>query len=142
MQGAPKGNKFAEKWTEENVTKILKKMKRKAIEDKVPFIGIIFRDMGYYRELWHYWKTKFKENEKVFNLIKNIEGIIEANLVESGLYGDTNNTMSIFVLKAHHNWKDKHFIDMDAKVDNEVKIPDDQLLKLVPEIEEHIKNNG
>ena len=135
------GNKYAEKWTEEKVLEKLEHIHERVINEKIPFVGIIFRDMGLYRELWYHWKKRFQDNSKVINLIKKIEENLEANIVESGLYGKTNNTMSIFVLKAHYGWKDKQYIDAEVSGSNTIELSVEEIKDNFEMIEQKIKEN-
>src|SRR6056297_474812 len=135
------GNKYAEKWTEEKVLEKLEHIHERVINEKIPFVGIIFRDMGLYRELWYHWKKRFQDNSKVINLIKKIEENLEANIVESGLYGKTNNTMSIFVLKAHYGWKDKQYIDAEVSGSNTIELSVEEIKDNFEMIEQKIKED-
>lgn len=104
-----KGNKFAEKWTVETVQPILDKMLvaiRKKGNKYITIIGL-FCDFGLYRDLWAYWRNKFSDNEDVFRAIKGIEAHFESILAEKALSGDHNTTMSIFLLKNNHGYRDQ-----------------------------------
>lgn len=105
--GAPKGNKNAEKWTEETVLVELEIMKAHCTKNKSVFIGSALSQLGYGHQLWSEWTNKFKDTKIVFDTIKNIEKLIESNLVEGGVKGDFNSTMTIFTLKNKHGWQDK-----------------------------------
>jgi len=101
-------NKYAEKWTLDTSIKFLDES-LKTLQDSpdMNFIGTLAVKMGIYREIYPYLLNKFGHNHHVFNTLKQINSIIESRLVEKGIKGDTNPTMTIFTLKNNHSWTDK-----------------------------------
>ncbi|MCA9368211.1 hypothetical protein KC887_08230, partial [Candidatus Kaiserbacteria bacterium] len=68
-----------------------------------------------YPQIWSYWLEKFADDPEVFEAIKRIEGKMENKVVKNALKGDANATMSIFVLKNKHDWKDKTEADVNVR---------------------------
>lgn len=100
---APKGNKNAEKWTEQESKKLVDSV-LDYVENTADcyFIGEAVTSLGEYRELWNYISKKFD-----FHTIKKVESILESRLVKAGLTNSTNPAMTIFTLKNNYNWTDK-----------------------------------
>ncbi len=104
---AKKGNKTAEKWTREQVIPLLAKIEKEAEKASCLYIGTALVAVKLYKEIWSYWKDKFKDDDDVFQPIKRIEQMFEAKLFAGGLKGELNPTTVIFGLKNNHDWKDK-----------------------------------
>lgn len=104
---APKGNKYAEKWTEETVLEKLSEIEVYAKKQTTLWLGSALVKAGLYFDVWDYWKTKFKDNAKVFRTTKKIEAIFQDRLFSKALNGDVNSTVAIFGLKNNHGWTDK-----------------------------------
>lgn len=109
--GAPKGNKNAEKWTEETVLEAVVLVYEYCKNHKTPFLGIALNALDFSAQRWSEWTKKFSDNKVVLESIKKTETLIEANLVEGGMKGDFNSTMAIFTLKNKHGWRDKKEVD-------------------------------
>lgn len=128
------GNNFAEKWTEEVTIKKLEEIEQYAIDNQCFFLGQMLVHFKLYRDWWSYIKDKYSQNSNVLRFIKNIEYLCETNLVEKGVNGETNATMTIFTLKNHHNYTDG--VTMIANTDNKgnnidlKKYTDDELRTL------------
>ena len=108
---APKGNKNAEKWTEKTVLKILDAMYGEAIGGGIYHINALIEAHNLYPEIWSVWTNKFKDNKIVFQAIKKVEGILEKTIVTDAIKGETNATMSIFLLKNKYGYKDKQEVE-------------------------------
>lgn len=120
--GAPEGNKFAEKWTRDEVLTRLWDMEITAKEEDCLYIGTLLVKYNLYKEIWSYWKDKFKDDDEVFQPIKKIEQVFENKLFSGGLTAKYNPAIVIFGLKNNHKWTDQP----QATVDDEKK----QLLPL------------
>lgn len=111
--GAPKGNKNAEKWTEEEAIKIYNEAISLTTGEKAKeydFIGEIARDLGISRDIFTYLKGKFKEVEHLHKLlISNLE----ANCFTHVKKGDINTAAGIINLKSNHDWTDR--VDQTSK---------------------------
>ena len=108
---APKGNNNAEKWTQDQAVEFADSVLNYVKENKnCLFIGEAVTELGYYRTLWNYISEKFD-----FDTIKRVESILESRLVNSGLSGDSNATMTIFTLKNNYKWTDRQEIDHTTK---------------------------
>lgn len=104
---APKGNKFAEKWTEETVLVELQAIQKEAKKNTCHYLGTALSRRDLYPQIWSDWKTKFKKSKQVSEAIKAIESKLESKLFEKALSGDVNTTAAIFGLKNNHGWTDK-----------------------------------
>lgn len=122
---APKGNKFAEKWTEETVLKMLSEIEKHAKKHTTLWLGSALVKVGLYMEIWDYWKTKFKDNDEVFQPIKKIEAIFQDRLFSKALNGDVNSTVAIFGLKNNHKWTDRQETTIKGDNDAPLVIIDD-----------------
>lgn len=106
-KGGQPGNTNAEKWTEEVVRANLAVMLDMAKSSNYRTIGKLCLDNDLSPFHWSEWALKFKGNSFVLQAIKEIERIVEANLVEQAMDGNANSTMAIFTLKNKHGWEDK-----------------------------------
>lgn len=114
--GAPIGNKNAEKWTEKKALKLGNDLidwlnaKDEEGEDKgnIFFKEFLVIENDLYQEIIDYLCEKYK---LFFNLIKRAKAIQETKLVKFGLADRLQTTMAIFVLKNHHDYKDRKEID-------------------------------
>lgn len=122
---APKGNKNAEKWTEETVLKQLAEIEKHANKRTTLWLGSALVKVGLYMDIWDYWKTKFRENEVVFRSIKAIEAIFQDRLFTEALKGDVNSTVAIFGLKNNHGWTDKQETTIKGDSEKPLVIIDD-----------------
>ena len=114
MYESLRGNKNAEKWTENEVIGLLS-----AIYDKVKAENCYFVLQAIKGKLtkaqWDYFVEKYKDNQSVFGIIKNIQATCECNLVEAMLTGKVKETGSIFLLKAKYGYIDKQQIEHEHK---------------------------
>lgn len=120
--GAPKGNKFAEVWTEDTALNFLDKVKTYIGENKKEFHlqGIVV-ECGGYPELWAYLANKFSNIPNVFNTIKGIEILLEKRIVNATISGEAKSAaMAIFYLKNKHGYKDKteQDVNLNANLKN------------------------
>lgn len=104
---APEGNKFAEKWTRDEVLTLLWDMELTAKEEDCLYIGTLLVKYNLYKEIWSYWKDKFKDDDEVFQPIKKIEQVFESKLFSGGLTAKYNPAIVIFGLKNNHKWTDQ-----------------------------------
>lgn len=110
------GNKAAEKWTIDEALKLgndlINWLKEK--DDEGNDKGHIFYEEflcienDYYVELISYLCEKFVPFS---NLIKKAKKIQELKLIKFGVADRLQATMTIFVLKNHHDYKDKVIVD-------------------------------
>ena len=114
------GNKVAEKWTLEEAMKIgydlIAWMKEKDVngEDKgnIFYADFLCIENDYYEDLIGYLCKKFKP---FLDLIKKAKEIQELKLVKFGVADRLQPAMTIFVLKNHHNYKDKQELETTNK---------------------------
>ena len=112
---APKGNTYAEKWTEKEAKSFFDDALALIEEKKeVLFIGTIANELGVDRHTFDYLIGKFPEKKVFATIKKKIQSIIESRTYEKALGGNLNATMAIFGLKNNHGWKDR--TEQDVKV--------------------------
>ena len=112
------GNNAAEKWTEETVMPYLDRIKEYSKEPKCYWLGSALVKEGLYKDIWSYWKEKFKDNEYVLLSIKAIDLIFEDKLYGNSLMGNYNPATAIFGLKNNYDWKDKQEIEQTHHIDD------------------------
>ncbi len=135
------GNTFNLKWTLNEIEKNVKLIRDYIFEDtkgkKCMFIGeaiaevSIKNKLNLYRKLWYHWQDVLKtsigcksEDESdetkdhraiVLNTIENIDNVIESRLVSGGIKGQTNSTITVFVLKnSKRGWNDQQNVDLTS----------------------------
>lgn len=114
---APKGNKNAESWTENEAVKfinealVLSKRKcdyivsGKSIKGyEFDFLGEIARELESYIDVFDYLCDKFPELKKVKN---NIKSNCEANCFSNSKKGIIKEATAIVNLKSNHGWTDR-----------------------------------
>ena len=129
MAGAPKGNKNAEKWTEETVLKAIEKVHQYNLDNEWNYhLGGALIECDLYPELWSRMAEKFKDNPIVCQAIKKAEYFLESRIINSTMSGVAKSAaMAIFYLKNKHDYKDKSEVDqrMDLNMTwNETKTYD------------------
>ena len=101
------GNKNAEKWTESKLLPLLGDMRLYAIENESYAIVSVLVNFNLYAEWWSMMTNKFYENENVSKAIKEVECIIEKNIIQNTMTGDAKSAaMAIFLLKNKFGYKD------------------------------------
>ena len=121
---APKDNKNAEKWTEEEAiafmeTALLMSMQKntalnKAGEDieidsyKFDFIGEICRELNTYKEQLTYLANKFNSCKTIHN---HILSTLEANCFYNSKKGNIKEATAIVNLKSNYKWTDRQQTD-------------------------------
>lgn len=100
-----KGNKAAEKWTEERALalgyELLEWMKQPM---NIFFEEFLIIENDYYAELIAYLSSKFPSFLKVIDRAKKIQ---ELKLQKHATLKDTDTGMTKFILINRHDWKDK-----------------------------------
>lgn len=100
-----KGNKAAEKWTEEKALalgyELLEWMKQPM---NIFFEEFLIIENDYYAELIAYLSSKFPSFLKVIDRAKKIQ---ELKLQKHATLKDTDTGMTKFILINRHDWKDK-----------------------------------
>lgn len=137
-----------DKWTAEKVTEVVQQID-KMVKNKpeIIFIGEVFENLPYYRQLWSEWACNFKDNEFISDTIKKVDSILEGRVASGAMRNKLNASMSIFNLKNNYGWKD----EFHNKNEDTVRITDmddkksDALIKKyeteqLEEIEKEIKN--
>ena len=105
MAGAPKNNKNAEKWTEEEALNLFDEAIEMASSNSdYDFIGEVARDLGTYREIFVYLKDKFNSCKHKYKLLVSN---LEANCFSHTKKGEINTAVGIVNLKSNHGWTDR-----------------------------------
>lgn len=105
MAGAPKNNKNAEKWTEEEAIKLFDEaIDMAGANSDYDFIGEVARDLGTYRDIFTYLKDKFKSCKPLYKLLSQN---LEANCFSHTKRGDINTAVGIVNLKSNYGWTDR-----------------------------------
>lgn len=105
MAGAPKNNKNAEKWTEEEALNLFDEAIDMASSNSdYDFIGEVARDLGTYREIFVYLKDKFTSCKHKYKLLVSN---LEANCFSHTKKGEINTAVGIVNLKSNHGWTDR-----------------------------------
>jgi hypothetical protein len=100
------GNQYAAKWTLEDAQKLIHDIHAYVVGTEKCFsLAKACSYLGYYETLLDYLNRRFEALD--FEPIKKAKEVIKARLIEKGLTGDNQSTMSIFILKNNHDMKDK-----------------------------------
>lgn len=115
---AAKGNKYAEKWTEETALEFISKVHQYNIDHKDNYhLGLALIENDGYPDLWAYLAKTFAENDKVFRALKQVEQYLESRIINSTISGEAKSAaMAIFYLKNKHGYVDKQ--ELDGKLYN------------------------
>lgn len=113
---APKGNKNAEVWNEKTVLAAVDRMYQHLQEKpNIYHINALLRSEKLTSQKWSEWTKKFAGNKIVLESLKKVEDALEERIVTDAIKGETNPTMSIFLLKNKYGFKDKQEIDTTIK---------------------------
>lgn len=104
---AKKGNKYAEKWTKNEVMKMINAVYVYSQNNSTFYLNTALRQFELYADIWRHWKQRFEEDFEVIRAIKRVEDLIQENLYNGALVNRFNPTMAIFGLKNNWGWKDK-----------------------------------
>ncbi len=119
-EGGQPGNKNAEKWTEQIAldlgNELINWIK---LDDNIFFEDFLYIVKDLHPNIIGYLSKKYKS----FNeLLKRSKKIQELKLVKLGIKDKLQPAMTIFVLKNHHNYKDKQEITADITTTGPKKI--------------------
>ena len=114
MYDGLKGNKNAEKWTEENVIAILSDVYAKSEADDCYLMEKAYKGLLTVSN-WDYLQLKYKDNATVLGIIKGIKDNCKLNLTQAMLQGKVKETASIFLLKAIYGLVDKQVTEIEHK---------------------------
>ena len=104
----------AEKWSLHIVWNVLGLIKEDAENGKIYYIGMALARRGGYKQLWKYWKKKFRNNEDITERMLMIESIIEAKLVQAVMDKKVPAGIAMFILKHKYGWNES---ELDEPVD-------------------------
>ena len=113
MASYNKGNKFAQKWTEETTLNKLNEVLTYCKNNPKNYhLGYALIECDVYPEWWSYIANTYEDNDNVFKAIKKVEVLLEQRIINSTLTGDIKSAaMAIFYLKNKHGYKDKQEVD-------------------------------
>lgn len=116
------GNKNAEVWDLDSVTKMLSDIKDFLLNNIGLYtIGSALTEFNLYTQWWSEMKDKFIKDKSVSDTIKNIESIIEQRIVNDTMTGDAKSaTFSIFLLKNKFGYVDKQESNLTFKNDFDI----------------------
>ena len=138
-EGGQPGNTNAEKWTEEKATEVGDALLAWYTESET---NLFFKDFllenGYYKDLIEYLSNKF---ESFSDVIKKAQEWQELRLVKWGVLGKLNQTMTIFVLKNHHGYRDEHGLRLTKGTGLE-NLTDEQLTGEILQLTTDLGLNG
>ena len=104
-----KGNKAAEKWTEEKLLKIAHDLLKWQEEKET---NIFFKEFLLKHDLYGDFLSNMQDKYNSFNvLIKKARKVQEQKVVKWAMANKLNVTMAIFFLKNHHGYKDKSEVE-------------------------------
>lgn len=137
----PKGNKNAEKWTEETTLKAIERIHKYNVKNKKNYhLGLSIIETGLYPQWWSEMATKFKENNLVSESIKKAEAFLEARIINSTMSGEARGqAMAIFYLKNKHDYKDKTETDITSKGESIIPQSPEERQKEIEELIEEAK---
>lgn len=103
----PNGNKYAEKYTRDEVLDKIELVKEKLIKGSVSSIHKAYISEGIYSTLVAYWKNdRFKNDEDVLYAIKEVSEIGHELLRGNMLEGTVNATAAIWIDKTVYKTKE------------------------------------
>lgn len=107
---APIGNTNNKKWEAHNAQELINDV-AEYVKNREDCFSLAYAcsDLGYYETILYHFKDNIEGVD--FEPIKNAKEIIKARLINNGVKGETNATMSIFVLKNNHGMKDRTEIE-------------------------------
>lgn len=127
-----KGNKNAEKWTEEEAisffnqsliltekTEQITKGEKKVTAYTYHFLGEIARDLDEPRDLFTDLKDKFKDHSEIPALYRKLKRNVEANCFTDTKKGLIKEGIGIVNLKSNYGWTDR----IEEKHKGEINIP-------------------
>ena len=126
MYDGLKGNKNAEKWTEENVIAILSDVYARSEQPDCYLQELAYRGT-ITKSNWDYLQVKFKDSKTVLGILKSIKDNCRINLTQAMLHGQVKETASIFLLKAIYGLVDKQVIETEHKgsININLQLPDE-----------------
>jgi len=109
--GAPKNNKNAEKWTEQDAINLFNSaIELTSGDSQFDFIGEVAKELNVYRDIFVYLKDRFDSCKPLY---KKLVSNVEANCYSHGKRGEINTAMAIVNLKSNHGWTDR--VDTTSK---------------------------
>lgn len=117
MIGSNKGNKYAQKWTEEKAEQFCDSVFDELVKNKkIHTVNAACVAVGSYETQLHYLEDIYPDNKQVFESLKKIKSIAKERLTERALNNECNATMAIFILKCNHDMVDKQTIEHHGAV--------------------------
>jgi len=98
---------------------MLELFKKQVKDENIFYIGDLMMRNDFSAWKWASWKGR---DEKVDSMMRDIEEMIETNLVLAVSKGQLKETFGIFTLKSKHKWIDRQQIEHDVKGSLEINI--------------------
>lgn len=101
-----RNGKTYEKWTEEEVHKVLDELEEWLMDEESN--NIFFKDFLFKKRLYVDWIRYVSDSYvSVSERLANIKAVQEHKLVSGGVYGKTNAPMTKFILQANYGYTEK-----------------------------------
>lgn len=126
--GGQPGNKNALKWSDSDLIQIGEELLKWMNQDQNIWFEKFLMSKGLYRD----FVSDRAENCKSFaELIKKAKQMQEARIAEFALHNKINTTMSIFLLKNNHGYRDRQEHSHSAQGGLNVIVSDDSVKKKI-----------
>jgi hypothetical protein len=131
--GAPKNNKFGEKWSLERATKLFEDALEIANNNaELMFFTELAKFQKVYEDIYTYLPDeRFPESKELRSLKKEIKSIFRDRILQAALLNKANPAIAIFIMKNNYDMADKKEMDVTSageKIESNVF--------LLPEIDE------
>lgn len=156
------GNNFALKWSLTEIEKKVKELMELLTEskegEKIIYIGEALSNVGLYKDAWAYFSKVVQEpigckaedeskgsrdkREDVFRMIKKVEDLMQARLVEKALGRKVSTPMAIFILK-NQGWSDQQQHDITTGGEKIESVPTELRVRVINSNEKiHFNEDG
>jgi len=115
---APKGNKFAEKWTRDQALDLAKKA-LEIVSDEHFYISDVAEQCETYREFFFYILEKFNDDQEVFNTIKRMSNKCESIVAKKTGDGKIAQALGIFILKSYHGLTETSKLNVEGSMNTD-----------------------
>lgn len=116
---AIKKNKYAEKWTKEEVLSVMYKA-LKSVNEDCYYLSEVCLASGVYPEWISRMLKKFQDDEQVCQAIKKMQLKCESMITRKTGKGDIVPSLGIFILKSYHNLVETSRVEQ--KVEQEINL--------------------
>ena len=85
---------------------------------EIYFVGQLFIGKPYTRQRFSEWMEKFKDDQKISDILEKINEVLEARLWAGGLHGILNAGMTKFLLVNKHGAREMQKVEVTGKMEN------------------------